>query len=124
MVMMEFLVRRALAEQNATLGNIYAGNPTRTTAQPTCERLLAAFKEITLTTVRLQNGLTSRDLTPLTHVQELILSLLGLSAAIYTDLVDGPVMVCEGQARQRYGKIGLNPSAIAHKESLCAVRVN
>ena len=106
MVMIEFLARRALAEQKATLGNIYAGNPTRTTIHPTCERMLAAFSEITLT-----------------RVQELILSLLGMSAAIYTDLVTGPVMVCEGKARQRYGKMRLNPSPIEHRASSCAVRV-
>ena len=115
MVMMEFLARRTLAEQKATVGNIYAGNPKRTTAHPTCERMLAAFSEITLTTIRLQNGLTTLNLTPLTHVQELILSLLGMSAAIYTDLVAGPVIVCEGKARQRYGQIGIIPFAVRNE---------
>ena len=123
MVMMEFLARRTLEEQKATLGSIYAGNPKRTTTQPTCERLLAAFKEITLTTIRLPNGSTIRNLTPLTHVQELILSLLGMPAAIYTNLVARPMMVCEGKAGQRYGKMRLNPSAIAHRASSHAVRV-
>jgi len=80
-------------------------------------------KEITLTTIRLPNGATVRNLTPLTNVQELILSLLGMPAAIYTDLVARPMMVCEGKADHRYAKMRLNPSTIAHRASSYVVRV-
>jgi transposase len=113
MVMMEFLARRTLAEQNATLNSIYAGNPKRATTHPTCERMLAAFKEITLTTIRLPNGLTIQNLTPLTGVQESILSLVGMSAAIYTDLITSSMMLFERKALKRYGQIGLSAPACA-----------
>ena len=123
MVMMEFLARRTLAEQSTTLSGIYAGNPKRATTLPTAEQMLAVFKEITLTTIGLPSGQCIRHLTPLTKVQELILSLLGMPAAIYTDLVARPMMVCEGKAGHRYGKMRLNPSAIAHRASSYAVCV-
>jgi transposase len=89
MVMMEFIARRELAQQNATLSGIYAGNPTRATARPTAERLLATFKEITLTTISLPAGRQRRYVTPLTPVQEEILALLDIPVAVYTDLVTG-----------------------------------
>ena len=98
MVMMEFLARRTLAEQSATLSGIYAGNPKRATTRPTAERLLAVFKEITLTTIGLPRGLCIQHLTPLTHMQELILVSLGMSTAIYTDLVNGSMTVFEEAA--------------------------
>ena len=60
-VMIEFLARHKLAQQNATLSGIYAGNPTRSTARPTAERLLATFKEITLTTIRLSDNRLACD---------------------------------------------------------------
>lgn len=87
LVALEFVVRRALAEQQRTLSGVYAGNPKRRTARPTAELLLEAFADITLTTVRQPDGRVSRHLTPLTGVQETILGLLGLSPAIYTDLL-------------------------------------
>jgi transposase len=124
MVMMEFLARRTLAEQNTTLSGIYAGNPARSTAHPTAEQMLTAFKEITLTTIRLPNNLCIQHLTPLTHVQELILVLLGTSAAIYTDQVTSSITVFEGVACPQTVKWGLNPSTIAQRESSCAVRIS
>ena len=39
----EFVVRRRLAEEQASLPGLYAGNPKRTTARPTAGRLLEAF---------------------------------------------------------------------------------
>ena len=115
MVMMEFLARRALVEQNAYLNSIYAGNPTRTTTHPTCERMLAAFSEITLTTIRLPNGITIQNLTPLKHVQESILRLLGMSAEIYTDLITNSVMLFERNALKRYGQIGIIPFVVRNE---------
>lgn len=87
LVTLEFVVRRALAEQQRTLSGVYAGNPKRCTARPTAELLLEAFADITLTTIRQPDGRVSRHLTPLTGVQETILGLLGLSPAIYIDLL-------------------------------------
>jgi hypothetical protein len=39
----EFVARRDLAATGDTLPGLYAGNPKRTTTQPTAERLLSAF---------------------------------------------------------------------------------
>jgi transposase len=81
----EFTVRCALQRQNRTLAGLYAGNPKRSTGRPTTERLLKAFKEITLTTVEMP-GQFIRHVTPLTELQSRILRLLGLSPSTYSDL--------------------------------------
>lgn len=79
----EHAVRQCLAQQQRSLAGLYAGSPTRATAQPTAERLLAAFKEITLTLVQLPQA-TVRQLTALSPLQQEILALLGLSPHTYT----------------------------------------
>src|SRR5690606_29006612 len=81
----EFVARRALETAPAGLAGLYPGNPTQQTRRPTTERLLAAFKDITLSFVHLPDQ-TIVHITPLTPLQGRILSLLGLSTAIYTDL--------------------------------------
>lgn len=82
----EFVVRQALSLTNTTLSGLYSGNPKRQTSQPTTERLLKAFKGITLTLVCLPDQVISH-ITPLSALQIQILNLLGLSAAIYQDIV-------------------------------------
>ena len=81
----EFVARRALEADNEALAGLYPGNPKQQTQRPTSERLLAAFKDITLSLVQLP-GQTIVHITPLTPLQSRILSLLSLSPAIYTDL--------------------------------------
>ena len=78
----EYAVRQRLTQEQRPLAGLYAGNPTRATAQPTAERLLGAFKEITLTVVHLPQA-TLRHLTALSPLQQEILDLLGLSPATY-----------------------------------------
>jgi transposase len=51
LTLLEFVVRRQLAQEGAALAGLYAGNPKRATTHPTTERLLEAFQEITLTLV-------------------------------------------------------------------------
>lgn len=87
MVLMEFVARRALEEQQTKLDGIYAGNPKRATARPSVELLLEAFDGITRISLDYGNGQRSQYLTPLTPVQNKILSLLNLPATIYTNLV-------------------------------------
>jgi len=82
----EFVVREKLGANQTNLAGLYAGNPTRTTARPTTERLLGAFEGITLTVVSLPDQVLTH-LTPLTELQRQILCLLRLPAAIYEDLV-------------------------------------
>lgn len=80
----DYTARRALAEQQAELSGIYPGNPKRATARPTMERMLEVFDNINLSIVHLAEQ-TLWQVTPLTVVQERILSLLGLSSTLYTD---------------------------------------
>lgn len=81
----EFVVRRALEPENEGLAGLYPGNPKQQTHRPTTERLLAAFKESTLSFVQLP-GQTIVHITPLTPLQSRILTLLDLSPSIYADL--------------------------------------
>jgi len=74
----EFPVRRRFAQEQRTLAGLSAGQPTRATARPTTERLLGAFKEITLTVLHSPQH-TLRHLPALTPLQQQILALLDLS---------------------------------------------
>jgi transposase len=78
----EHTVRQRLSQEQRPLAGLYAGTPTRATAQPTAERLLGAFKEITLTLVQLPQA-TVRHLTPLSPLQHQILDLLGFAPDTY-----------------------------------------
>ena len=85
LTLVEFVVRRQLAAEGATLAGLYAGNTKRETARPTAERLLEAFQEVTLTVVE---GIHQayRHLTTLSPLQERSLELLGFSSRVYTRL--------------------------------------
>ena len=78
----EHTVRQRLSQEQRPLAGLYAGSPTRATTQPTAERLLGAFKEITLTVVQLPQA-TLRHLTALSPLHQDILALLGLSPDTY-----------------------------------------
>ena len=92
LVIIEFVVRRSLAEAQETLSGLYAGNPKRRTARPTAELLLDAFDEITLIIRFNQVGeIVEKYLTPLNELQRRILGLLGLSSDIYDCLTGIPV---------------------------------
>lgn len=85
LTLVEYVVREGLQATGETLSGLYAGNPKRQTARPTTERLLRAFRGITLTVVHLQDQ-TIRHVTPLSQLQQRILTLLGLPASIYENL--------------------------------------
>ena len=80
----DYTARQALAEQQEQLSGIYPGNPKRSTPRPTMERMLEVFDNINLSIVYLAEQ-TLCQVTPLTAVQERILSLLGLPITLYTD---------------------------------------
>ena len=80
----DYTARQALAENKEELAGIYPGNPQRATARPTMERMLEVFDNINLTVIYLAEQ-TICQATPLTAVQERILSLLGLPTTLYTD---------------------------------------
>jgi transposase len=81
----EYLVRRSLQEEQASLAGLYPGNPKQTTDRPTTERLLRAFEGVTLSCIDLP-GQQIRHLTPLSPLQSRILQLLRLSDSVYTSL--------------------------------------
>lgn len=83
---LEFVVRQALQTSQEELVGLYAGNPKRTTARPTAERLLEAFQEITLSRIALPDQIVAH-ITPLSQLQRRILDLLRLPAALYEVLV-------------------------------------
>jgi transposase len=85
LTLLEFLVRRRLAQQQDELAGLYAGNPKRTTARPTAERILEAFKDLTLTLIH-EPHRSLRHLTPLSDLQQRILSLLDFAPEIDTRL--------------------------------------
>jgi transposase len=92
MVILEFGVRRALAEEDETLSGLYDGNPKRRTARPTAELLLNAFDDITLAICFNSVGeIVDKSLTLLNELQTQILSLLGLSSHVYACLTGIPV---------------------------------
>jgi len=85
LTLLEFVVRRRLAQEGELLRGLYAGNPKRATARPTSERLLEAFRGITLTII-VEPDQTRRHLTALSPLQQRILALLGFMPTIYTKL--------------------------------------
>jgi transposase len=94
LTLLEFVVRRALKQQGATLVGLYKDNPRKATATPTAERLLQAFVPITLTQVQLPEQVVCH-VTPLTPVQQQILALLGFPLDLYASLARGiPQTAC------------------------------
>ncbi len=79
----DHLAKQALAQENAELAGIYPGNPKRSTATPTTERMLAAFDNINFTIVPVA-GQVHYQVTPLTAVQLRILELWELPVTLYT----------------------------------------
>jgi transposase len=82
----EYQVRRHLAQRHQELPGLYPGQPQRSTARPTTERLLKAFGNITLTILR-HGKQVQRHLTPLSRLQKDILDLLGCPRDLYQQLV-------------------------------------
>ncbi len=85
LTLLEFVVRRRLAQDGAALAGLYAGNPKRATTHPTTERLLEAFQEITLTIV-VEPHQTRCHVTALSPLQQRVLALLAFTPIIYTKL--------------------------------------
>jgi transposase len=79
----DHLAKANLAQEKAELAGIYPGNPKRSTATPTTERMLAAFDHINLTVIPVA-GQLYYQVTPLTAVQQRILDLWELSDTLYT----------------------------------------
>jgi len=87
LTLLEFVVRRHLAELGASLAGLYAGNPKRATTKPTTERLLEAFQGIFLT-ILVEPYQTRRHLTALSALQQRVLALLEFSPTLYSHLCE------------------------------------
>jgi transposase len=85
LTLLEFVVRRGLAQTGESLAGLYAGNPKRATTAPTTERLLQAFRGITLNIIS-ELHQHRRHLTTLSPLQQRILVLLDFPPTIYTKL--------------------------------------
>jgi transposase len=78
----EFVARRNLAATGETLKGLYAGNPNRATNQPTAERLLKAFDDVTL--YRHESPTDGwYEVTELSPLQRHILQLLEVPESVY-----------------------------------------
>ena len=86
LVLMQFVVRRNLQQAGTTLTGIYPGQPGRQTAQPTTEMMLAAFRGVTLSRIKI-DGKLHEHLTPLNAVQKRILALMEVPRESYDELV-------------------------------------
>ncbi len=82
LTVLEYAIRQRLADTQATVSGLYASQPNRATARPTAERVLEAFRNLTLTVVALP-GQIIRHLTPLSARQHRLLLLAGLDPVCY-----------------------------------------
>jgi transposase len=83
----EFVLRRSLETEQATLSGLHPENKHKRTDKPTAERILRAFSGISLTMIKNTAGKDIlRRLTPLSELQEDILQRLGLGVTLYRQL--------------------------------------
>ena len=88
LTLIEFVVRRKLKQNQETLTGLIENNPKKGIDNPTTERLLKTFDNVTLSIVHLPDQPIIRHITPLNPLQIRILELLGLSTAVYTRLAE------------------------------------
>jgi hypothetical protein len=87
LTVMEFVLRRSLQNEQATLPGLHPENKQKMTDKPTAERLLQAFRGVSLTMIKNTAGEeVLRQLTPLSGVQEDILQWLGVGPSLYRQL--------------------------------------
>jgi transposase len=85
LTLMEFVVRRALAEQQRVLAGLYLDSSRKTTAKPTAERLLRVFSHIKLITIAFPESVV-HQVTGFSAVHQEIIDLLGFPSDLSTSL--------------------------------------
>jgi len=85
LTLIEFVVRRSLEQDQATLPGLHPENHQKLTNRPTSERLLKAFEGLTLTIIHMKDQII-RHLTPLSDLQKEILKRLELDDVLYHNL--------------------------------------
>jgi transposase len=87
LTVMEFVLRRSLVQEQASLPGLHPENKQKRTDKPTAERILKAFADVSLTIIKNATGEEIlRRLTPLSGVQEDILQRQGLGTSLYRQL--------------------------------------
>jgi len=85
LTLMEFVVRRALAEQDRVLAGLYLDSARKTTAKPTAERLLRVFSHIKLVIISFPDKIVYQ-VTEFLPVHQEIIDVLGLPSDLYASL--------------------------------------
>jgi transposase len=88
----EYRLRTALAQRNEQLAGLNPASRTQKTNTPTTERVIAAFSNITLTTI-IEENFTHRHVSALNSTQQHILLLLGLPLDLYQGLAHSHLQV-------------------------------
>ncbi len=83
---LEFVLRRSRAHDQATLPGLHPEKKPKRIDKPTAERTLQAFVGVSLTIIKQTAGEEMRRLPPLSPLQAAILQRLGLGAAFYRQL--------------------------------------
>jgi transposase len=87
LTVMEFVLRRSLENDHAKLPGLHPENKKKMADKPTAERILQAFRKISLTIIKNVAGEEIlRRLTPLSGLQEDLLQRQGLGTALYGQL--------------------------------------
>lgn len=89
LTLIEFVVEQHLKETGETLYGLFPGNPKRATTRPSTERILQAFKSVSLTIMKVADQ-EYGHVTPLNALQQKILQLLELPPDIYSSLETSP----------------------------------
>lgn len=84
--LMEFVIRRELAQQEETLAGLVPGNPSIRTARPTAERIINQFNHLHLIIINTGKRIRGHLLETLTPLQQHILELLRIPLNIYENL--------------------------------------
>jgi transposase len=85
LVLTEQRLRAALRDQGAELAGLNPASRTQATPQPTTERVIGAFRNLTVTVVT-GEGWEQRHVSSLNQTQQQILALLGLASDLYARL--------------------------------------
>src|SRR6267143_2803135 len=87
LTVMEFVLRRSLAQDQARLPHMHPEHKHKSTDKPTAERILHAFAGVSLTIIAHATGEEIlRRLTPLSGLQKDMLQRLGLGTNLYRQL--------------------------------------
>jgi len=87
LTVLEFILRRSLAQDHTTLPCLHLENRQKMTNTPTAERILKAFSDVSLTIFKTAGGEhILHRLTPLSALQQDILQRLGLDLSLYQQL--------------------------------------